>query len=117
MSHLLRGGPSRIQKRPYQPGIWYSEVRRLRIRIVSQGVDCVHSVGLGRPQHPEIQNYQDKVGDDKTGEPHKLTHTTHTKHNPFLLTMTLLGPTVFWKMRQVSRQENLELRVTIHTRI
>ena len=23
------------------------------------------------------------------------THTTHTKHNPFLLTMTLLGPTVF----------------------
>ena len=44
-AHLL---PIRIQKTPYQ-GFWRSEVhvRRLRIRIVSQGVTCVHSVGLG----------------------------------------------------------------------
>ena len=44
-AHVL---PSRNQKSPYQ-GFWRSEVhvRRLRIRIVSQRVVCVHSVGLG----------------------------------------------------------------------
>ena len=40
--------PSRIQNSPNQ-GFWRSEVhfRRLRIRIDSQSVVCVHSVGFG----------------------------------------------------------------------
>jgi len=45
-THLL---PSRNQKSPYRGFFWHSEVhvRRLRIRIVSQSVVCVHSVDLG----------------------------------------------------------------------
>ena len=40
--------PSHIQKTPNQ-GIWHTEVlvRRLLIRIVSQGLDCVHNGDIG----------------------------------------------------------------------
>ena len=44
-AHLL---PSRIQNSPYQGTVRVEVfVRRLRIRIVSQGVACTYSVGLG----------------------------------------------------------------------
>ena len=55
--------PSRNQKSPYQ-GFRRSEVhvRRVRIRIVSHRVVCVHSVGLGSCLFARVFCFTDSHG-------------------------------------------------------